>query len=254
MIEKIGYIAQIAGLEILKIYTGNLKLETHSKLDKSPVTSADLRSNKIIVYLLKSLTPNIPILSEENFFSWKTCRDCSCFWLVDPLDGTKEFLLRNGEFTVNIAFIEHGQPVMGVIYVPAHNLLYAADNGQVWKINNYGKRINISVKSSECPIVVISRTNIYDSDQKKLRNYLFSLSLMNYKVICVGSSFKFCLIAEGSAQFYPRFSYTKIWDIAAGHAIVTAAGAVMCDWNGYSLSYQNISPSFLNPGFQVFSY
>lgn len=250
MIEKISYIAKVAGLEILKIYTGNVKLGIHKKLDQSPVTNADLFANQIIVYLLNRLTPNVPILSEENFSTWKKCRDCNYFWLIDPLDGTKEFLLRNGEFTVNIAFIEYGQPVMGVIYVPAHNVLYAADNGRAWKINNYGKRVNVVVKNSKYPVVVISRASVCDDQKKKLSNYLVALG--RYRIISVGSSLKFCLIAEGSAQFYPRFSYTKIWDTAAGHAIAMASGAVIHDWYGHPLCYKYINSYFLNPGFQVF--
>lgn len=252
MIEKISNIAQLAGLEIIKIYTDSVELSVSNKLDRSPVTKADLHANRIILYLLKKLTPNVPILSEENFSTWKKCRDCSCFWVVDPLDGTKEFLLRNGEFTVNIAFIEHGRPVMGVIYVPFYNILYAADNGYVWKINHNGKRINIKKNSSEYPVVVISRSNMYTSDWEKLYDFLFFLD--NYKLMRVGSSLKFCLIAEGVAQFYPRFSHTKIWDTAAGHAIAVAAGAVVCDWNGCSLCYENFDSYFLNPGFQVSSY
>lgn len=252
MIEKISYIAQVAGLEILKFYTSNTKLDIHKKLDQSPVTNADLCANQIIVYLLQRLTPNIPILSEENISMWKTCRDSNYFWLIDPLDGTKEFLLHNGEFTVNIAFIEYGEPVMGVIYVPVYNLLYAADNGKAWKINNYGKRISIIVKKSICPVVVVSRNNFCDDQRKKLCSYLMSLG--DCRLISVGSSLKFCLIAEGKAQFYPRFSNTKIWDTAAGHAIVVAAGAVIYDWNGFPLCYKNINSCFLNPGFQVSLY
>lgn len=253
LLAKISDIARIAGLEILKIYTGVKHLDTRNKLDQSPVTNADLCANQIIIYLLKRLTPNIPILSEENFSAWQICRDYGYFWLIDPLDGTKEFLLRNGEFTVNIAFIENGQPIMGVIYVPVYNVLYAADNGQVWKIDNYGRCMKIIVKNSQYPIIVVSRMNI-NNDKNQLCDYLASLSLIDYKVISVGSSLKFCLVAEGSAQFYPRFSCTKIWDIAAGHAIAVAAGAVVHDWNGHALCYKDINPYFLNPGFQVSVY
>lgn len=251
MIEQISFIAQLAGLEILKIYSGNIRLDIYKKRDQSPVTNADLYANQIIVYLLKRLTPNVPILSEENISTWKQCRDDNYFWLIDPLDGTKEFLLRNGEFTVNIAFIEHGIPVMGVIYAPVYNTLYAADNGQVWKINNFGKRINIATKSSKNPVVVVSKADVYN-DCHRLHDYLISLG--EHRLVNIGSSLKFCLIAEGSAQFYPRFSNTKIWDTAAGHVIAMTAGAMVCDWNGCPLYYGNINPYFLNPGFQVLLY
>lgn len=252
MVEQVSNIAKIAGLEVLKIYANNVKLNVYSKLDQSPVTNADLFANQIIIYLLKRLTPNVPILSEENFSAWQVYKDYNYFWLIDPLDGTKEFLLRNGEFTINIAFIECGQPVMGVIYIPVRNLLYVADNGKAWKINNRGERISIIAKKAfECPVVVISRANVHRNDKKRLRDYLISLG--NYKVVSMGSSLKFCLIADGSAQFYPRFSHTKIWDTAAGHAIAMAAGAVIHDWNGRPLCYKNINSCFLNPGFQVSS-
>ncbi|WP_159715526.1 3'(2'),5'-bisphosphate nucleotidase CysQ [Blochmannia endosymbiont of Camponotus nipponensis] len=249
MVEKISCIARVAGAEVMKIYNRSIKLYRYKKLDTSPVTNADLFSHKIIMCLLKHLTPDIPILSEEDITKWKECRDKNCFWLIDPLDGTKDFLLHNGEFTVNIALIEYGQPIMGVVYVPVYNILYAADNGQVWKINSQGKRLNISVRTSHNPIVVMSRSNNICYDQYKLHNYLKTLK--NYKIINIGSSFKFCLIAEGSVQFYPRFSYTKIWDTAAGHAIAMTAGAVVNDWYGNPLHYKNINRSFLNPGFQV---
>lgn len=251
MVEKISCIARKAGIEIMRIYNGGLKLNAYKKLDTSPVTNADLFSHKVIVYCLKNLTPEVPILSEEDITTWRECRDRSCFWLIDPLDGTKEFLLRNGEFTVNIAFVEYGQPIMGVVYAPVYNVLYAADNGQVWKINARGERINIAVRMSRYPIVVMSRSN-FCCDQYKLYNFLNRLK--NYKIVNIGSSFKFCLIAEGSAQFYPRFSCTKIWDTAAGHVIARTAGAVVNDWNGNPLHYKNINQSFLNPGFQVSSH
>ncbi|WHL25303.1 MAG: 3'(2'),5'-bisphosphate nucleotidase CysQ [Candidatus Blochmannia vicinus] len=251
MIEKISYIARAAGTEIMKIYNGSLKLDSYQKLDQSPVTNADLLSHKIIMYSLRNLTPEIPVLSEEDITKWQECRDGNCFWLIDPLDGTKEFLLRNGAFTVNIAFIEYGQPIMGVVYVPAYNILYAADNGQVWKINYRGERISISVRTSCYPMIVMSRNDV-DYDQHHLCNYLKRFK--NYKIINIGSSFKFCLVAEGSVHFYPRFSCTKIWDTAAGHVIARSAGAIINDWDGNALHYRNINQSFLNSGFQVSSY
>ncbi|URJ23604.1 3'(2'),5'-bisphosphate nucleotidase CysQ [Blochmannia endosymbiont of Camponotus sp. C-003] len=253
MVEKVSYIARTAGIEIMRIYNGGLKLNACKKLDTSPITNADLFSHKVIVYYLKNLTPKIPILSEEDITRWRECRDKNCFWLIDPLDGTQEFLLRNGEFTVNIAFIEYGQPIMGVVYVPVYNVLYAADNGQVWKINDRGEYINITVRMVRDPIIVMSRrSSDFSCDRYKLYNYLKKLK--NYKIVNIGSSFKFCLIAEGSAQFYPRFSCTKIWDTAAGHVIARTAGAAVNDWNGKPLHYKNIDRSFLNPGFQVSSY
>lgn len=253
MIEQISYIARVAGSEIMKIYTGSSssKMDVYKKSDDSPVTSADLLSNQVIVHFLKRLTPNIPIISEEQMPSWNECKHWSYFWLVDPLDGTKEFLSRNGEFTVNIAFVRHGEPILGIIYLPVYNILYVADNGQAWKVNTQGILYKIAVKQSQRPIVVISRNHV-DFDRKELYDYLINIE--NHVILSVGSSFKFCLVAEGLAQFYPRFSSTKIWDTAAGHAIVKAAGALINDWNGYPLNYRNINKNFLNPCFQVSLY
>lgn len=253
MLKQIIHIARIAGSEIMKIYVKSYysTISLSEKIDRSPVTDADLLSNQIIVFFLTQLTPNIPIISEEQLPEWTECRKWNYFWLIDPLDGTKEFLLRNGEFTVNIAFIRHGEPIMGIIYVPVYNIFYIADNRQAWKITDTGELLNISVKPSQYPIVVMSRTHI-NSDQQKLHNYLANIK--NCKILYVGSSYKFCLIAEGSAQFYPRLTSTKIWDTAAGHAIAVAAGASVYDWYGFPLHYRNINKDFLNPFFQVSLY
>lgn len=252
VVEQVIFIARLAGKEIMRVYNGDINyINLYKKLDQSPVTSADLFSNRLIIYELQNLTPNIPIISEEQIPNWQECKKWNYFWLIDPLDGTKEFLSRNGEFTVNIALIEHGEPILGVIYVPVYNIVYIANNNQVWKINSQGERFKISTKMSANPVILVSRNHHVLKDQKKLRNYL--INMKNYKVINIGSSFKFCLIAEGFAQFYPRFSSTKIWDTAAGHAIAKAAGALVNDWQGYPLNYKNINKYFLNPGFQVSS-
>lgn len=254
MIEQISRIVRLAGSEVMKIYTesGKFKIDSYKKSDQTPITNADLISHKIISYFLKRLTPNIPIISEEQIPEWNECRHWDYFWLIDPLDGTKEFLSRNGEFTINVAFIRHGEPIVGIIYLPAYNMLYVANDNQAWKTNNKGELLKISVKSSQNPVVVISRSHITIHDQKKLFHYLNNIK--NPIVISVGSSFKFCLIAEGLAQFYPRFSATKIWDTAAGHAIVKAAGALVNDCHGVPLNYRNINEHFLNPCFQVSLY
>lgn len=253
IIEQLSHIARIAGSEIMKIYTGynNLKIDVHKKIDQSPVTNADLSAHRVMIYLLQNLTPNIPIISEENTPKWKECKKWNYFWLIDPLDGTKEFLSRNGEFTVNIAFIRYGEPIIGVIYVPAYDLLYIANNHQSWKINDKGEKSKISVKISNNPIIVMSRSHPV-CNQRELDHYL--MNIKNYTILNIGSSLKFCLIAEGSAQFYPRFSATKIWDTAAGHVIAKSAGALINDWNGNPLNYKYFNKFFINPGFQVSLY
>lgn len=253
LIEQVGYIARIAGFEIMKIYNGysNTKLDLHLKMDSSPLTSADLLSNQIIICLLQKLIPNIPIISEEYLPDWQICNRWDHFWLIDPLDGTKEFLSRNGEFTVNIALIRYGEPVIGVIYVPERDILYTANGKQAWKTNANGETLKIAVKTSYNPIIVMSRNHMI-FDQQKLYDYL--MNIKHYTIVHIGSSLKFCLIAEGSAQFYPRFSVTKVWDTAAGHIIATSAGALVNDWDGYPLNYKHLHPSFMNPGFHVSLY
>lgn len=252
-IEYISYIARVAGSAIMDCYTQYQqddynKITVHIKADKSPITNADLISHQIIVFHLSKFTPNIPIISEECLPTWEECKKWKYFWLIDPLDGTKEFLSKNDEFTVNIAFIRQGEPILGVIYAPAYNILYAANNQQAWKVNSNGKRLKISVRKSNSPTIVMSRNCIL-INQQFLDQYL--MKIKNYNILYIGSSLKFCLVAEGLAQFYPRFSATKIWDTAAGHVIVKSAGALINDWSGYSLSYKYLNELFINPGFQV---
>ncbi|MCL6408204.1 3'(2'),5'-bisphosphate nucleotidase CysQ, partial [Dickeya dadantii] len=153
------------------------------------------------------------------------------------------FLNRNGEFTVNIALIENGQAVMGVVYVPVTGVMYSAADGKAWKEDN-GQRQQISVKQAYPPLVVVSRSHA----DRELKDYLSQLG--EHQTVAIGSSLKFCLVAEGEAQLYPRFGPTNIWDTAAGHAVAVAAGAQIHDWQGQPLSYTP-RESFLNPGFRV---
>lgn len=222
-----------AGKEILKIYGNEFKIV--EKADHSPLTEADTASSNIINSLLK--TTKIPIIGEEiknmEFSERKTWKTC---WIVDPLDGTKEFIKRNGEFTVNIAMAEHGIPIIGVIYVPVTRELYYADvaNGKAYKTQlnnehvsngpffNEDDLIKPSPESKDLLRVVGSRSHMNDDtldfieDQKN--NY------KNIDIVSKGSSLKFCLVAEGRADIYPRFAPTMEWDTAAGHAICKAAG------------------------------
>lgn len=245
MIEQISRLSREAGAAIMQVYDGDAPVELAHKTDDSPVTAADLAAHRVIVAGLKALAPDIPILSEEDPPEWQVRRGWTRFWLVDPLDGTKEFLRRNGEFTVNIALIEDGQPVMGVVYAPTSDILYAADAGKAWKITPDGKRLSINCKDARPPLVVVSRSH---SDNSELQDYLSQLG--EHQTVTVGSSLKFCLVAEGSAQLYPRFGPTSVWDTAAGHAVAAAAGALVNDWTGRTLDYHP-RESFLNPGFRV---
>jgi len=245
MIEQISRLAREAGAAIMQVYEGDMPLELTHKQDDSPLTAADLAAHRVIAAGLVRLAPEIPILSEEDPPAWEIRRGWTRYWLVDPLDGTKEFLRRNGEFTVNIALIEDGFPVMGVVYAPTTNVLYAADGGQAWKITPEGQRLDIHCKEAHPPLVVVSRSH---SDNRELQDYLAQLG--EHQTVSVGSSLKFCLVAEGSAQLYPRFGPTSVWDTAAGHAVAAAAGALVNDWTGHALDYHP-RESFLNPGFRV---
>lgn len=164
-----------------------------------------------------------------------------------PLDGTKEFIKRNGEFTVNIALIENGKPTLGVVYAPVMKVMYSAQNGKAWK-EECGVRKQIQVRDARPPLVVISRSH---SNDPELQEYLEQLG--EHQTTSIGSSLKFCLVAEGQAQLYPRFGPTSTWDTAAGHAVAVAAGAHVHDWQGKTLDYTP-RESFLNPGFRVSIY
>ncbi|OAT32990.1 3'(2'),5'-bisphosphate nucleotidase [Buttiauxella ferragutiae ATCC 51602] len=230
----------------MQVYEGQKPLEATHKSDDSPVTAADIAAHTIILKGLQALTPEIPVLSEEDPQTWETRQHWQRYWLVDPLDGTKEFLKRNGEFTVNIALIENGKAVMGVVFAPVLNVMYSAAEGKAWKEEN-GARNQIHVRDARPPLVVISRSHGDD----ELKEYLHQLG--EHQTTSIGSSLKFCLVAEGQAQLYPRFGPTNIWDTAAGHAVAAAAGAHVHDWQGKSLDYTP-RESFLNPGFRVSIY
>lgn len=243
MLEAICLLSREAGDAIMAIYEQDKPVEANFKSDSSPVTAADLAAHHLIIDGLTILTPDIPVLSEEAPQDWQIRCHWQCYWLVDPLDGTKEFINRNGEFTVNIALIEKGIPVMGVVFAPALGLLYAAENNTAWKESG-GERREIKAKSAYPPKVVCSRSH---RDQQ-LEDFLSSLG--QYETTAVGSSLKFCLVAEGSAQIYPRFGPTCIWDTGAGHAIALAAGLQVKNWDDVELDYSP-AQSFINPGFYV---
>ncbi len=243
MLEQIRNLAIDAGSAIMEIYTAKEPLEIEHKSDHSPVTKADLAAHHIIAAGLSRIAPDIPQLSEEAPPAWNERKSWQHYWLIDPLDGTKEFIQRNGDFTVNIALIEKGVPVMGVVYAPAKDLLYYADEHHAWKEEG-GRKQEIHASEATPPVIAISRSHQDD----ELKDYLMEIG--PHETIVVGSSLKFCLVADGSAQIYPRFGPTNIWDTAAGDAIARAAGADVIDWNGKRLDYTPRS-SFLNPGFRV---
>ena len=245
MLDAICQLAREAGEAIMQVYDGNSPIDVNRKTDDSPVTAADIAAHKVIVKGLQALTPAIPVLSEEDPPAWEVRQHWQRYWLVDPLDGTKEFIKRNGEFTVNIALIEEGKPVLGVVYAPVLKVMYSAAEGKAWKEEN-NIRNPIQVREARPPRVVISRSHA--ANDTELKEYLEQMGA--HQTTAIGSSLKFCLVAEGEAQLYPRFGPTSIWDTAAGHAVAVAAGAHVHDWQGKTLDYTP-RESFLNPGFRV---
>ncbi|MDE1190050.1 MAG: 3'(2'),5'-bisphosphate nucleotidase CysQ [Pantoea sp.] len=245
MLEQICQLARAAGDAIMQVYDGAQPMDIERKADDSPVTAADLAAHQVILNGLQVLTPEVPVLSEEDPPAWEVRQQWQRYWLVDPLDGTKEFIKRNGEFTVNIALIEKGKPVLGVVYAPAIGVLYSAAEGKAWKEEG-GHKSQIHVRDARPPLVVVSRSH-FDKDEE-LQEYLQQLG--EHQTTAIGSSLKFCLVAEGKAQLYPRFGPTNIWDTGAGHAVAIAAGAHVHDWQGKTLDYAP-RESFLNPGFRV---
>jgi 3'(2'), 5'-bisphosphate nucleotidase len=239
-------LARRAGDAILSIY--GQQFEVTNKADESPLTLADTRSHEIILDGLRELTPHIPVLSEEaSDIGFEERRHWQRYWLVDPLDGTKEFVSRNGEFTVNIALIEGHAAVLGVVHVPVTDTTYTgALTGGAFRQIGRDPAVSIRVRAPAAnPLRIVgSRSHRTDT----LDRYLPKLE--PYELVAVGSSIKFCLVAEGSADFYPRFGPTSEWDTAAAQAIVEAAGGAVIRTNGSPLRY-NTKADFLNPHFLV---
>ena len=249
LLLRVCNIALKAGEEILKYY--NEDIEVTYKDDSSPLTKADLASNKIIINALQKLDSTIPILSEESLVEWNKRKNWTKYWLVDPLDGTKEFIKKNGEFTVNIALIENNKPILGVIYAPAKSDLYfALKKYGSYKINS--NSILINLKESQ-KLFVSNQSNIKRvigsrSHSNQSFNSWVNKNFSNTEIVQAGSSLKFCLIAEGVADIYPRFGPTSEWDIAAGHIIVSEAGGRVSTFENIEINY-NKKEDLLNPNF-----
>lgn len=247
LLEDVMALAIKAGHEILRIYETDYAIE--HKDDMTPLTEADMAAHHIIDAGLQKLTPDIPILSEESAkIPFRERQQWTRYWLVDPLDGTREFIKRNGEFTVNIALIENGEPVLGVVYAPVIRMSYYARRGAGAFRKENGKPASPIQTRRPCasPVLVAgSRSHRGDS----LNAYLERLE--DYEVISVGSSLKSCMVAEGSADIYPRLGPTSEWDTAAAQCIVEEAGGRLTDTHMQTLRY-NTKDSLLNPHFFVF--
>ena len=261
--------ADQAGQAIMEIYQRASPLQQEQKSDNSPLTEADLAANAILVAGLSAHWPHIPVLSEENLNQFGPHEQPPLYWAVDPLDGTKEFIKRNGEFTVNVALVVNGEPQIGVVGAPAQGLMYVGCAGTQWqdaplarkrsaagwvdiRISGYapGARASESANAAthapaERPLrVAMSRSH----PSLELAAWLAPWGAIEARD--VGSSLKFCLVAEGAVDVYPRLGPTCIWDTAAGHALVVAAGGRVCQMDGTPLRYATPAQT-LNPFFVV---
>jgi 3'(2'), 5'-bisphosphate nucleotidase len=240
-------IARQAGAAILEVYHQDFAVQ--HKGDESPLTAADLASHRVIVTRLGQLTPELPVLSEEGAdIPFDTRSGWQRYWLIDPLDGTREFVKRNGEFTVNIALIDDGRPVLGIVHVPVTGVSYVGEVGEgAWKIDGKDHASPIEVRRQRPPTVRVAGSRSHAGDS--LKRFLDQLG--SHEIVSMGSSLKLCLVAEGAADVYPRLGPTSEWDTAAAQAVVEAAGGQVTDTEGQPLRY-NAKESLLNPHFLVF--
>lgn len=246
LVEEIKQISCHAGDEILEIYGTEFSVE--KKQDDSPLTAADMTAHKIICAALSSLTPSTPILSEESsHIDFSERQRWNQYWLVDPLDGTREFVKRNGEFSVNIALIEKHRSILGVIHIPVTGITYSAtlDNG-AYKQEQHKNATRIFSKKTDAENITVAGSRSHGNEQQQA----FIAKLKEPEILAIGSSLKFCLVAEGVADIYPRFGPTSEWDSAAAQCIVEESGAIVVDTNFKILEY-NTKESLLNPSFLV---
>jgi 3'(2'), 5'-bisphosphate nucleotidase len=241
LLPTLEHLARQAGAAIMDVYGTDFSVQR--KDDASPVTEADGRAEALILPGLRALTPSIPVVAEEEAAAGRIPQVDGTFWLVDPLDGTKEFIKRNGEFTVNMGLIANGVPVAGVVYAPALDRLWLGAAGQAWRVDSQGRH---SVACRKAPakgaVVLTSRSHREPQDLARWMQPLDE-PVLDF----AGSSLKFCKVADGSADYYPRFGPTCEWDTAAAHAVLLAAGGQICTFDGFPLAYNK--PKFLNPDF-----
>jgi 3'(2'), 5'-bisphosphate nucleotidase len=239
LLPELRAIARRAGSAILEVYKNDFAVTV--KDDKSPVTEADIRSERIILEGLAALTPDIPVIAEEETSSGRVPPHRERFWLVDPLDGTKEFVKRNGQFTVNIGLIDRGRPVVGALLAPATDRLYMAADGRAW-LEEGGMTRPIRCRRPPAEgLIVLGSASHRDSGQ-------FDQFLSRFPVAEIrrwGSALKYGILAEGEADLYPRFGRMMEWDTAAGHAILDAAGGCLTLPDGSPLAYGK--SGFANP-------
>lgn len=240
-------IARTAGSAIMHIYASDFAVE--HKDDKSPLTAADLAAHHAILDGLNALTPRLPVLSEESAeqVAWDERRTWTRYWLVDPLDGTREFVKRNGEFTVNIALIENDEPTLGVVYAPALDEMYVAWlGGHAYAETPQSGKVELSSRRRALPLIVAGSRSHADP------RMLTALEKVGaHELISLGSSLKFCRTAQGRADLYVRYGPTSEWDTAAGQCVLEQAGGGVTRLDGSRLAY-NTKESLLNPDFLAF--
>ena len=246
LINEVAAIAQNAGDAIMEIYQKDFDVEF--KEDESPVTTADIKSHEVICAGLEKLALGWPLLSEESAATpWEERKQWKRYWLIDPLDGTKEFIKKNGEFTVNIALIEDGVATLGVVYAPALDTTYMAAEGVGSFKEHDGKKSELTLQRKPgkgLVRVVGSRSHSSPEFEEYIQRF------ETIEIVSKGSSLKFCLVAEGAADIYPRLGLTSEWDTAAGQAVAEIAGARVTQIDGSPLQY-NTKESLLNPFFIV---
>ncbi|MEM9302276.1 MAG: 3'(2'),5'-bisphosphate nucleotidase CysQ [Pseudomonadota bacterium] len=246
-LDPVLAIAEDAAEAILAVY--DTEFSVAEKEDRTPVTKADLAAHKVIVAGLERLTPDVPVLSEESSeLPFETRSSWTRYWLVDPLDGTREFIKRNGEFTVNIALIDRGEPVLGVVQVPVSGRYYLAARGVgAWAGERGGERRRIRCRSLPDGAMTVAGSRSHAGE--RLKGYLDRLG--PHELVSMGSSLKFCLVAEGRADLYVRLGLTSEWDTAAAQCVVEEAGGQVTTTAMERLAY-NTKDSLLNPEFFVF--
>lgn len=247
LLNDVERIAQQAGEAIMAIYARDFTVE--EKNDKSPLTEADQAANELIVAALEALPGDIPVLSEEDADSFAGADAQGRYWLVDPLDGTKEFIKRNGEFTVNIALIEGGRPVLGVVVAPALEVSYVAAEGVgAFKVEKDGQRRAIQIAGKPASDAAWRVVGSRSHPSPDLAEWLEKLG--KHDMVPMGSSLKLCLVAEGAADVYPRLGPTCLWDTGAAQAVVEQAGGRVETLDGKAVSYATPAEK-LNPYFVV---
>jgi len=240
LLPQLRALARRAGAAIIEVYQGDFAVTR--KDDASPVTEADVRSERIILEGLRQLTPDIPAIAEEQESAGQSPAQHGRFWLVDPLDGTREFVKKNGQFTVNIGLIEAGRPVAGILYAPAMELLYAAAAGKATLEagNAPARPIRCRAAPKDGLIVLASASH---RDAEPFDKFLSPFAVKEIRRS--GSALKYGILAAGEADLYPRFGRTMEWDTAAGHAILEAAGGCLTLPDGAPLAYGK--PGYANP-------